>query len=217
MTTNDLFQPNLLCIPEIFKEYGQKKTFQSGEILFMKNDPADYLYYIIDGRLRAFLPYPDGSERTLCYFSNNNLAGEEIFATPPIRIVCAGAMTKLHTYRLDAKTLLRACMNDDESMHELLSFFMKKITLLHSWIFYAQFIKNEEKIACLLYSITDENDDKVNLTHEQIAAVTGMSRVTATRVMNNLVEKNMIIQEYKHIRVLDRQKLREIFEGKEFY
>jgi CRP-like cAMP-binding protein len=68
-----------------------------------------------------------------------------------------------------------------------------------------------------LYSITDENDDKVNLTHEQIAAVTGMSRVTTTRVMNNLVEKDMLIQEYKHIRILDRQKLREIFEGKEFY
>jgi len=101
MSTNDLFQPNLLCIPEIFKEYGQKKTFQSGEILFMKNDPADYLYYIIDGRLRAFLPYPDGSERTLCYFSNNNLAGEEIFATPvyPYRLCRCYDKTKYLSVR----------------------------------------------------------------------------------------------------------------------
>ena len=57
----------------------------------------------------------------------------------------------------------------------------------------------------------------MNLTHEQIASVTGMSRVTATRVMNSLAEKGFIGQEYKHIRVTDREALKHVFENKEFY
>lgn len=204
-------------IPEIFKNKGMKKNFQAGEIIFMKNEPAHSIYYIVEGQVRAFLVYPDGKERTLIYAVKNNVMGEEVFASPPVRIVCTNAITDVKTYRMDSASLLQACMSDPASMQELLSLLMSKITVLHSWIFYTQFVRNEEKIACLLYTLTQQDRDKVNLTHEQIASVTGMSRVTATRVMNGLSEKGFIGQEYKHIRVTDREALKHVFENKEFY
>lgn len=204
-------------IVEIFKNKGTPKNFHAGDIIFLKNEPAHSIYYIMEGQARAFLVYPDGKERTLIYASKHNTMGEEVFAIPPKRLVCANAITELKTYRLNASTLIHACVENPESLQELLALFMKKITLLHSWIFYAQFVKNEEKIACLLYSVASQDNTKVNLTHEQIASVTGMSRVTATRVMNNLSKKGFIIQEYRHIRILNRNGLKNIFENKEFY
>ena len=94
---------------------------------------------------------------------------------------------------------------------------MRKITLLHSWIFYAQFQRNEEKIACLLYTISSTSSSPIKLTHGQIAEVTGMSRVTATRILDSLAKKNIIAMQYKNLEILDKQTLREIFENKEFY
>lgn len=90
---------------------------------------------------------------------------------------------------------------------------MRKITLLNSWIFYAKFQRNEEKIACLLYTL----NSPIKLTHGQIAEVTGMSRVTATRILDSLAKKNIIAMQYKSLEILDKQTLHEIFENKEFY
>lgn len=212
-----LFLPKFKYIPEIFKKYGQKKDYQAGEILFNKNDLAYYMYYIIEGRIRAFLPYADGNERTLCYFTDKYLAGEEIFAAPYKRIACCSADTDVKTYRITADTFLTHCMQNREALNEFMAFFIKKITQLHSWNFYSQFIKNDEKIACLLYSSTTKNNESVQLTHEQIAAVTGMNRVTATRILNSFAKEKLISKEYKSICVLNREGLKPIFANKEFY
>ncbi len=93
---------------------------------------------------------------------------------------------------------------------------MYKISLLHSWIFYAQFQKNEEKLACLLYTLSLSNTS-VELSHHQMASVTGMSRITATKILNSFVKKGLVSVKYKKTKILDQENLRSIFKDKCFY
>jgi len=213
MTCKNIFLSNSLeFIPQIFKNYGTLKRFSSGEIVFVKDEPADFIYYVVKGQARAFFIYPNGEEHNLIYVHENTTCGEEVFAMPPTRIVCCSAITNLITYQITPKMLLQMCLSEKTGINELLSVLMKKITLLHNWIFYAQFIKNEEKLACLLYSYTKVDKDRVILTHEQIAEVTGMSRITTTRILNSFVKKGLISQKYKLILVHNRNELQKIFE-----
>ena len=145
-----------------------------------------------------------------------NLVGEEIVARPPVRIVCADAVTDLLMYSMDAAMLLRGCQEDPDRMPELLALFMKKIELLSSWIFYAQFTRNDAKLACFLYSSTGWRTE-VQYTQEQIAAVTGMSRVSVSNCLRKFAEKGLISRSYRCIQVLDRAGLRCMFDDQEFY
>jgi len=210
----DFPQPRLsVQLPGLFHQYGRPHRFQAGQLIFLKGSPAEKIYYLERGHVRAYLLYPDGEERTLCFVEQENMVGEEALAEPYRRIVCADAAADALLYEMDGRTLCRLC---GDCLPELMSFFMKKITLLSSRIFYTQFTRNEEKVACLLYSETAESP-AVWYTHEQIAAVTGMSRVSASKILSALAEQGLVSQQYKKIRVLDRPALLEIFREKEFY
>ena len=123
---------------------------------------------------------------------------------------------RLFHYRIGSRVNIYTLDGFSDYFYGYMEFFMKKISLLSSRIFYAQFMKNEEKLACLLYSETADASC-VSYTHEQIAAVTGMSRVSATKIMNGFSEQGLITQEYRKIRVTDRPGLLAIFRAKEFY
>lgn len=215
MTDTPFTQYNQPLI-DLFLTYGTKETYHSNQIIFIKNEPAKYLYLIEKGNIRVYIPYKNGNERTICYFHSGTIIGEEAFDTPPIRIMCTNSLTDARLYKLSAQELLSHAKNDITIMQNLLAFFMKKITLLHSWIFYSQFRKNEAKIACLIYTLACQNA-KISLSHEQMAAVTGMTRVTTTRILDSFVKKGLITQKYKSLKVVDLEALKEIFDHEEFY
>ena len=206
----------LLYLPELFWRFGRLRRFSAGEQIFLKDTPAREVYYLERGRVRAYLLYPDGSERTLCFVERENLVGEEALGRPPVRIVCADAVTDLRMYAMRAETLLEHCGAEPDSLPELTALFMRKIHLLSSWIFYAQFTRNEAKLACFLYSNT-QNRQEVRYTQEQIAAVTGMSRVSVSNCLRKLQRDGLVSVAYKRIRVLNREELRTLFGEQEFY
>ncbi|MCI9511544.1 MAG: Crp/Fnr family transcriptional regulator [Oscillibacter sp.] len=204
-------------IPDLFRQYGLPRRFCAGQQIFLKDSPAQELYFLERGKVRAYLLYPDGIERTLCFVEKGNLVGEEAVGRPAVRIVCADAAADSLMYSMDLDTLLRACAAERENWAELLALFMKKIELLSSWIFYAQFIQNSAKLACFLFSNTGNAHTVVRYTQEQIAAVTGMSRVSVSNLIRKFEEEGLVCQGYRSIRVLDRERLRALFGKREFY
>ncbi|EOS62407.1 hypothetical protein C816_04059 [Oscillibacter sp. 1-3] len=204
-------------IPDLFRQYGLPRRFCAGQQIFLKDSPARELYFLERGKVRAYLLYPDGIERTLCFVEKGNLVGEEAVGRPAVRIVCADAAADSLMYSMDLDTLLRACAAERENWAELLALFMKKIELLSSWIFYAQFIQNSAKLACFLFSNTGNAHTVVRYTQEQIAAVTGMSRVSVSNLIRKFEEEGLVCQGYRSIRVLDRERLRALFGKREFY
>lgn len=179
----------------------------------MKNDPADQVYYLAKGRVRAYLLYPDGVERTLCYIGRNSLVGEEALAQPAVRIVCADAVTALEMYALNGEQICQLCAEQPRIQQELMAFFVQKISVLCQWIFYAQFHNSSAKLACLLYTGSGSGTD-VYFTQEQIAQVTGMSRVSVSTALKKLTTAGVTEAHYGYIRVLRREKLKEYFDSR---
>ena len=51
------------------------------------------------------------------------------------------------------------------------------------------------------------------LTNEQIAAVTGIKRISVNRILNSFAKEGIVKLEYKKIIILDDKKLIDIFNG----
>lgn len=200
---------------EAFHTYGSEKRIPAGTQIFWKDDPAEHTYYLVKGKVRAYLLYPDGVERTLCFIDHDNLIGEEALAQPARRIVCADAATDLEMYALDGVQLRTLCAQQPHLQQELMTFFVQKISLLCQWIFYAQFRRSSAKLSCLLYT-GSEKDRNVQFTQEQIAQVTGMSRMSVSAALKKLTDAGITESCYGYIRILDREKLKDYFDHRTY-
>lgn len=202
-------------IPQLFREYGTVRRYFAGQQLFLKGMDAEEIYFLERGKVRAYILYPDGTERTLCFVERGNLVGEEAVGIPPIRIVCADAAEDLLMYGMHAQTLLQIAGQVPACLPELLPLFMKKIEVLSNWIFYAQFTQNNAKLACFLYSNAD-GGGRVRYTQEQIAAVTGMSRPSVSKGLKLLESRGLLRRGYRVIQVERRGELLEYFDHRNF-
>ena len=202
-------------LAELFHRCGRRTQFPAGRILFLKNEEAREIYYLEKGRVRAYLLYPDGEERTLCYVEKGNLVGEEVVALPPRRIVCADAASEIRVIAMSGIVLQRHCQEDPALLRELMALFMRKIELLSNWIFYGQFSHNDARLACFLYDQSDRGPG-IPFTQEQIALVTGMSRVSVSKLVKRFEDDGLIEKGYSRIRVLQREALKDYFYGQEF-
>lgn len=204
-------------LEEIFRKNGFRKNFSMGNIIFQKGDLADLIYFLADGKVRAYTTYANGIEKTLCFVEKGNLVGEEVFAENPVRIVSVNAVTNVTMYCIDKNSLLQICADNKPCIEALFVFYMKKITLLSNFIFTAQFLNNDQKIAYYLYSNYKKDNEYIYYTHEQISAITGMSRVSTTKILNNFKDTGLIDLNYKYIHVLNIRGLEEIFQGMDFF
>lgn len=200
-----------LQVADVFKLYGHAHTYSSGEIIIQKGDVVKELYYVDKGKVRTYCLNKHGDEITLFYINENHLIGVEAIANIPIRKINVDAVSEAILYSIDANILLENCIKNKISMQDLMGFFITKITMLSDYICCSRFLKNDEKLAYFLYSNCNREENIIQYTHEQIASVTGMNRVSVTRLLNKFVEKKLITQHYKEIRVLNKGGLAEIF------
>lgn len=200
-----------LRVIEIFKLYGHVHNYSPGEIIFQKGDTVNEIYFVTKGRVRTYCLNKYGNEITLFYINENHLIGVDAIANIPLRKTNVDALTDVILYSIDANILLEKCVKNKISMQDLMGFFITKITMLSDYICCSRFIKNDEKLAYFLYSNCDNEDNIIQYTHEQIASVTGMNRVSVTKLLNKFVEDKLITQHYKEIKVLNKDGLVNIF------
>lgn len=72
-------------------------------------------------------------------------------------------------------------------------------------------MEDDKRVAYFLHSCYASTGPVISYTHEQIAAITGMSRVSVTRILKRFREAGILSQEYRRIRILDAQRLSEVF------
>lgn len=200
-----------LKVAEIFKLYGHVHTYSPKEIIFQKGDDVNEIYFISKGRVRAYCLNKYGNEITLFYMNENHLIGIEAIADILIRKVNVDSLTDVILYSINANILLECCIKDKISLANLMGFFITTVTMLSDYICCSRFLKNDEKLSYFLYSNCIREGSIIQYTHEQIASVTGMNRVSVTRILTGFVEKDLISQHYKEIKVLNKEGLADIF------
>lgn len=200
-----------LNIVEIFKLYGQALKYKSGEIILQKGDSTDKLYYIMNGRVRTYCINENGDEITLFYIDENQLIGTESLSSIQKRKVSVDSVTDVTLYLIDANLFMEKCIENKLSILNLMEYFVSKIIMLSNYICCTRFMRNEDKLSYFLYTSCSNGGNIVKYTHEQIASLTGMNRVTVTKLMKNLEDKKLITQNYGEVIVLKKDELIKAF------
>ncbi|MDY3282187.1 Crp/Fnr family transcriptional regulator [Dysosmobacter sp.] len=198
-------------IKEIFLRRGRKQEYAAGQLLVEKGTPVTKVGFLAGGHARTFVTNQDGDDVTLFYIGPDNLICSEGLTSYATVMVSVESITPVTLYAMAPEEFLRAWQGEGLPIQGIIDQLVSRIMLLSDYICCAHFRENDKKIAYFLYSEYSRSGDSIPYTHQQIAAVTGINRVSVSRILSQLARDGSIALEYRRIRVLDPQGLLRCF------
>ena len=121
------------------------------------------------------------------------------------------AISPAEVYLLAADRFWKLWQEHGYPPQDLMAHFVRRITMLSDYICCSHFLEDDKRVAYFLHTCCASSGPSIPYTHEQIAAITGMSRVSVTRILKQFREAGILRQSYRRIEILAPQRLSEVF------
>ena len=200
-----------------FEKAGYQVTYEPGQSIYMQGDVAESLYFIKEGRVRAFCTTKSGREMTFEIVGKGKIVGESSLLSHSIYPVCVEAVTRvellvcnlnqLYEYMEESKELMKVMMQLLSRTCNHLVEQLRRVTLYDRYQKIASFLLYETEMPDADKGVTKE---AIPYTQEELAMILGMNRVTVSRVLGEWKKSGVISTAYKKIRIQDRAYLKEL-------
>ena len=197
---------------------GYLKEYRRGEIIFFENDSEKKLYLLVDGQVKLSMLSSEGREKVMTILQGGDIFGEiSLFDHDPHPLT-AEVLEKARLMILDWNDLEEIIMEQPRLALKIIEALSKKTRLLTSQVRDLVFHDAKGRLANLLIRFANDFGQDVEegtmieiiLTHQEIANLLGVSRVTVTKTLNKLIDEGVIKIKERKIYILDDEKLNEL-------
>jgi CRP/FNR family transcriptional regulator len=196
---------------EFLLSLGTVKEYEKDTLLTHNGDRIDKLMFLTKGRASLVMTGTDGSEKICLYFSAGTFIGEAgFFHGQPVIFDLHGLEDSQVLY-IEKKRIDKMLLNPN-----IVLYLVTQMALGSRVIAYqledATFRTTKQTVCRILYclSSTEHQFFKPHFTHQEIADLAGVHRVTVTNTLAVLKNEGIVkFQPRGHIEVLDRDKLYE--------
>lgn len=194
---------------------GLRRKYQKGEFLYHQGEVSPLFFFVLKGRVQVSIFREDGSEFVLEVMGRWALCGEAAAFDQLPRFSSAIALEDAEVVVFDANEVGAALATNSELAVALLRISAMKQRVLGGRLQCVASPRPEKRILELLNRLSElygtEADGVIvigiKLTHEQIAAMTGATRVTVTRTLAKLKTERVLTIKNKQLHILDPGKL----------
>lgn len=180
--------------------YGRRKKFKKNEVLYEQGEISTRFYFVIKGLVQISIFRVDGSEVVLELMGPDTVCGEGSAFDGLPRFSSAVAIEDTEAIEFDASKMTEVFRQHPEFATSLLRVTSLKQRVVAIRLKHLASREPQERIMELLTRLEDMfaiDHPKgrllvTHVTHEQIAAMTGTSRVTVTRTLQRLREQGRI-------------------------
>jgi CRP-like cAMP-binding protein len=193
---------------EALRRFATRRTYAPGTTLFHQGDLPREVYIIEEGELE--LVYETRSERLVVQILYAGSSVDHL-------AILLGIPYPYSAVTLSEATLLRLRLDTVRALEERfpeiafrwLRLLAHALDRAHQRLLELAGKSALEQVSHLLLHESAERDEPVvELTQEEVAATLALSRQTVSRALHDLAEEEVIKQERRRIRLLDREKLR---------
>lgn len=197
---------------QVFENIETIRVFEKNAVIYNQDEEAHSFYYLKKGRVKIFITSENGMEKTLTVIGKGAILGEAAFFDEQPRISSAKAMLKCELVSIDKNILMDIIRKNPHTAMELFKLQAQTIRMLSAQVDSITFLHADSRIAKFLLESMHKNNKNytVNATHEEIASVAGVSRVTVSKLMTQLSRKNIVKTGYKTIVVLKPEELKKL-------
>ncbi len=208
---------NIFC-PKKMKTSGvyNKNSYNKGEFIYFPNEPSETIYFIHQGKVKIGSYSPDGKEIIKAILTKGELFGEQALIGEEKRGDFAQALVNdTMLCPLSLKEMEMILLDNKELALKITKIIGLKLKKTERRLESLVFKDARTRIVDFIKEMGEEMGQKVgfetliktNLTHQDMANLTGTSRQTVTTVLNELKEKNVINFDRRRILVRDMELL----------
>lgn len=186
------------------------------QFIFMPDEPADYLYFLVRGRLKTGTFSPDGREVIKEILQSETLFGDLALAGETTRSEFAQALHDEAEYLAVSVTDFQQLMQHNQRLiFSCLHHLSQRLQRVEDRLAKLVLKDARERIIEFLVETAGREGRRVGyetlvkhyLTQQDIANLTGTSRQTVTSVLNDLRKSNLIYFNRNSILIRDIEKL----------
>ena len=190
-----------------FEQAGTKVIYHPHDIIYMQEDDANSLYLILRGRVRVYVMTSSGEEVTLEIIDRGRIFGESSFIQNSSRPTSVEAINEVELIACHLNDLFPYLKESNELTISLLQMMSQTCDYLSAMVKRAYTYNRYEKVASFLLEQEQQINHTISYTHEELASLLGLSRVTVTKVLNEFAKKGYIKIAYKKISIINKKGL----------
>ncbi len=187
------------------------RTFKKGAYIYMPDEHADTIYFIVDGQVKIGSYGEAGKEITKALLTMGEVFGENVLVGEEKRRDFAIAMEETIVCILN-RNEIKELMRDHNGLTLFLMRIMgSKLLDMEQRLESLVFKDSRTRIVEFLKSLADKRGQRVGyemlvrkfMTHQEIANLTATSRQTVTTVLNELRNKNILTFNRRRLLIRD--------------
>lgn len=192
-----------------FFSAGEPSLYPKGKIIYMQGQSPQYLYCLLSGIVRTYISSDEGEERLLTTYRAGSIFGEASFFDEMPRVSNAMAQTDCKIVRLSHAKVDSLFQQDLRLASAMITYLARTVRLLSGHVDTMSFQTAEVRLKNLLLN-HPSSFAEIHVTHEELAAALGVSRVTVSRTLSAFAKKGYIKTGYGTITITDRDALEDL-------
>jgi CRP/FNR family transcriptional regulator, cyclic AMP receptor protein len=181
---------------------GETRRVGRGTVLYRQGDRQPRFFLIRSGAVEVTIADPDGEPLLLEILGPGTLFGEGAAFEDAPRYVSATAAADCELGLYDAGRMREHILREPRVALELIRLMSAKQRTLAQKLAAVAIAEPETRVRHLLRRLAAGTaDGNIALTHEEIAAMTGLSRVSVTRVLRAFAGEGLIVTHRGRIEV----------------
>jgi len=203
------FRADMAFPIEIWLPYLERRPVvrcSPGYMVYLQGTQATCFYFLKSGRVKSFIQSEDGAERVLTVFEAGSLLGEAAFFDGLPRVSSAVALTPCQLVPIDRELVSQQFAQDPALAMSMIRYLARKVRMLSDHLDHMAFRPAKWRVAEHLLSLSP-TDSFVQCNQEEIAAAVSVSRVTVSRILNELAREGLVELGYRKLRISDRAQL----------
>jgi CRP/FNR family cyclic AMP-dependent transcriptional regulator len=182
-----------------------RRRYPKNTEILHQGDPADVLFYIVDGSVAALMEDDDGREIILAYLNKGDFIGEMgLFMPEPRRSVMVRSRTDCQIAEITYKRLEQLLANDLNAYTKDILFAIgaqltRRLQHTSNKVGHLAFLDVTGRIARTLLELCQQPDAmthpdgmQIRITRQEIGRIVGCSREMAGRVLKNLEDQGLV-------------------------
>lgn len=174
-----------------------------GYMIYLQGGQPTCFYFLKEGRVKSFIQSEDGAEQILAVYESGSLFGEASFFDELPRLSSAVALTPCQLVPIDRELVSEQFASNPALAMRMIQYLARKVRMLSDHLDHMAFRPATWRLAEHILSLSPSSDF-IRCNQEEIAAAIGVSRVTASRILNEFAREGLIELGYRKLRVIDR-------------
>lgn len=195
------------------------QNYSKGQLIFSEGDDGCGFYVIVSGRVKIFKLSPEGKEQILHIMGPGEPFGEAaVFAGQPFP-ASARTLAASKALFFPRKSFIELITKNRELSLSMLAFLSRRLRVLAGLVEDLSLKEVPGRLAAYLLSAAKDEKSpalllELGISKNQLAALLGTIPETLSRILSRMEKEKLIKSGTRHIRILDRQGLIDLAEGK---